>query len=527
MFAVEHTRATVLCCLCGTCIEANPANMCVNCLRSQVDVTEGIQKQVTVLYCKECGRYLQPPRHWVKCELESKELLTFCIKKLKGLNKVKLVDAGFIWTEPHSKRLKVKLTIQKEVLNGTILQQTFVAEYVVEWHMCDACAKMAANSDQWVACCQVRQHVDHKRSFFLLEQLILKHSAHTNTVSVKNAPDGVDFFFGNRSHALKFNDFLSSVVPIKTRNDKQLVSHDEHAGTYNYKFTFSVKLVPLCKEDLCLLPHKVSHALGGMGPVVLCTSVTSAVHMLDPMTLRQVHVDSNAYWRAPYTAMLSFKQLVEYVVLDTELLGPTLGRWALADVQVVRSSDFGKNDTTYFTRTHLGNLLQPGDIALGYDVASANIVDPELDKYRGLQLPDVILVRKSYAEKRRKKRQKGQQRPWTLRRMDVVEQEAQNKKQAAMHASHEAERERFLEEIEEDDELRARVNIYRDPRVQIPAAGGGSAREPTMDAESDDDGEEVPEVPLEELLNALTIDQARDPAQEEEDDDESDEAMED
>jgi hypothetical protein len=32
--------------------------------------------------------------------------------------------------------------------------------------------------------------------------------------------------------------------------------------------------------------------------------------------------------------MLSFKQLVEYVVLDTELLGPTLGRWALADVQV-------------------------------------------------------------------------------------------------------------------------------------------------------------------------------------------------
>ena len=26
-----------------------------------------------------------------------------------------LVDAGFIWTEPHSKRVKVKLTVQKEV----------------------------------------------------------------------------------------------------------------------------------------------------------------------------------------------------------------------------------------------------------------------------------------------------------------------------------------------------------------------------------------------------------------------------
>ena len=48
---------------------------------------------------------------------------------------VKLVDAGFVWTEPHSRRIKVKLTVQAEVLNGAILQQTFVVEYVVEPHM--------------------------------------------------------------------------------------------------------------------------------------------------------------------------------------------------------------------------------------------------------------------------------------------------------------------------------------------------------------------------------------------------------
>lgn len=44
--------------------------------------------QVTVLWCKECSRYLQPPKHWVAAEPESKELLTFCIKKIKGLSKV-------------------------------------------------------------------------------------------------------------------------------------------------------------------------------------------------------------------------------------------------------------------------------------------------------------------------------------------------------------------------------------------------------------------------------------------------------
>lgn len=28
---------------------------------------------------------------------------------------VRLIDAGFLWTEPHSKRIKIKVTIQKEV----------------------------------------------------------------------------------------------------------------------------------------------------------------------------------------------------------------------------------------------------------------------------------------------------------------------------------------------------------------------------------------------------------------------------
>ena len=53
-----------------------------------MDITAGLQKQVTLLWCKECGRYLQPPKHWVTASPESKELLTFCIKRLKGLQKV-------------------------------------------------------------------------------------------------------------------------------------------------------------------------------------------------------------------------------------------------------------------------------------------------------------------------------------------------------------------------------------------------------------------------------------------------------
>ena len=111
-----------------------------------------------------------------------------CIKRLKGLNKVKLVDAAFVWTEPHSKRIKTKLTVQKEVSGrsrfacarshvvvcrsalcfaqvfaGTILQQAFVVEYVIENYTCENCHRVAAK-DTWQAVVQLRQKVSRTRT---------------------------------------------------------------------------------------------------------------------------------------------------------------------------------------------------------------------------------------------------------------------------------------------------------------------------------------------------------------------------
>ena len=113
--APPPTTGYVLCADCGTPIQPNSANLCLSCLRNSIDITEGIPKQATVNFCRNCERYLNPPLQWVQAQLESRELLAICLKKLKGLNKVRLIDAGFIWTEPHSKRLRVKLTVQKEV----------------------------------------------------------------------------------------------------------------------------------------------------------------------------------------------------------------------------------------------------------------------------------------------------------------------------------------------------------------------------------------------------------------------------
>jgi len=80
---------------------------------SKIDNAQNISASVS--FCRNCERFLSPPQSWTLAKPESSELLAICLKKLKGLNKVRLTEAHFIWTEPHSKRLRVSMTIQKEV----------------------------------------------------------------------------------------------------------------------------------------------------------------------------------------------------------------------------------------------------------------------------------------------------------------------------------------------------------------------------------------------------------------------------
>lgn len=96
-----------------------------------------IQREGTLHCCRDCERWLQPPNSWVVANPESKELLAVCLRRLRGLSKVRIIDASFIWTEPHSRRVKVKITIQQEAFQGTIIQQTFEVEYVVASQQCD------------------------------------------------------------------------------------------------------------------------------------------------------------------------------------------------------------------------------------------------------------------------------------------------------------------------------------------------------------------------------------------------------
>ncbi|TPP61756.1 putative nonsense-mediated mRNA decay protein [Fasciola gigantica] len=82
-------------------------------------------------------------------------------------------------------------------------------------HIVLICTRPTAAKDYWNACVQVRQRVDHKKTLINLEQTILRAGAHKECSNVKQIADGVDFYFGTRSQAVSFVNFLCKHAPCR------------------------------------------------------------------------------------------------------------------------------------------------------------------------------------------------------------------------------------------------------------------------------------------------------------------------
>lgn len=489
---LPQNSATVLCCNCGVPIDGSSGLvMCYDCIKLTVDITEGIPREANVSFCRNCERFLQPPGQWIRAELESRELLALCLRRLKGLNKIRLVDASFIWTEPHSRRIRIKLTVQGEAMANTIIQQTFEVEYIVVAMQCPDCAR-SYTTNTWRANVQIRQKVPHKRTFLYLEQLILKHNAHVDTISISEAKDGLDFYYSQRNHASKMIDFLNSVAPIKSKKSEELISQDTHTGASTYKFTYSIEIAPICKDDLVVLPRKLARSMGNISQFVLCSKVTNTLQFLDPVTLQTADISSQVYWRTPFLSLADVSQLVEFIVLDVDPTGSTKGKWVLADITVARSSDLGVNEQVYYIRSHLGAICNPGDSVMGYYIANSNYNSTLFDDLDIDYVPDVVLVKKLYIRKTRKNRN------WKLKRMAKEHKEIDAsmdyglKQQRQEIERAEKDYELFLQELEEDSELRQTINLYKNSNVDNVSQKGMA-----------EDDETSPHIDIDELLDEL------------------------
>jgi len=494
----EEDIAYILCPLCQTPIKPNAVNLCVRCLNERHDISDGIARELVVFQCRGCERWYKNPQ-WITAARESAPLLEMLLKKISGINRreIKLIDAKFVWTEPHSRRTIVRVTIQKEVMQAAIVEKSFEVTFVEENQQCKDCQRSYTHHS-WKACIQLRQKVQHKRTFLFLEQLILKYSMGTQCIGIKEQRDGIDFYFPSKAASQTFLSFLYSVIildktQVGSQASKRLISHDHKSNIANYKYTAYAELPPICRQDLVLIPLKLQKKLGGKCPLMICTKITQFLHFLDPSTLHTIELDAKQYFRHLFNPIAAVQHLSVFYVQHKEAMHGVAPKrkWRCAELELIREDDLGDDNAPILEAvTHLGGLLQPGDMVKGYDLSqlathSDLVHDKNLRPYlKKHKMPDVIVVKKHYEY-----RSKRERRNWKLKQL-VKEREYSVDKHLAEREQRD--QELFMRDIEQDAELRAQIKVYRDPKYVAPEGGADG-----WNAEEDD----MPRIPDEELID--------------------------
>lgn len=420
--------------------------MCLQCLDLQIDIKSEIETKVDLIQCKKCSRWHIRQNQWAPHDMESAGLLAHCLRQVGGLSKTKLLDAIWIWTEPHSKRLKIAVDVEHGVLDGKMnIKKRVVIEFVINNKQCMDCIREATDHT-WVSLLQVRQRTGHKRSMYLLETLLTKASLHETMSGVEVVKDGIDFYFKAKNSCERVIDFIQSNLPTKTRHSKKLVSADNHSNTQKYEYTSIMEVAPVCKGDLVYLPTTKK--------LWVVSKLSSSMHLLDPKSLARKEITADKYFAAPFTVVLTFKHLVPFVVLDIEPVVRQQGVGSvfdsiehslvkeqgglLAEAEIIRESDFGVSDDAAFrVSTHLGHVLKAGDTVLGYDVLHAVLDDDTIGDVDGL--PDAVLIQKKKGE------EEGRRRP--KKRSDML----------TFSVTEEDEEGPELESVEEDDSVEGDV----------------------------------------------------------------------
>jgi len=526
------TMVNVLCCMCGVPIAPNPSNTCASCLASRADVTRGISTESTLHQCRGCQRWHTEAGKWLGCELESRELMALCLSKVSGLGgraknsgggRVRLVDAGWVWTEPHSMRLKVRLTVQKEVQSGTILQQSFVVVFVVRNQQCIEC-QAEFRQGSWKSLVQVRQRVNHKRTFLYLEQLILKHGAHRGCLSIETFRDGMDFYFPDKGKAARFISFLENVVPIKTKVSKKLIGTDDKSNISNFKYTNYVEICPLCKDDLLYLPKKTARNLGNISRLVMVKNISNVIHLIDPLSGQTAAMGGELFWRDPIRPVITAarSRLTRYVVLGKEPVvlernvskkgTSRRNRSKLAVVTLAKEEDLGINDVQYEERSNVGYLLRSGDVCEGYDLKEIQFVDDDAEEARSSgKLPDVVVVRKLYGGVATNEADAAKKRIFTLQRLDVdVAEDLKSRSAKKDQEMEDIDEEDFLREVEADKEMRRNMNLYKSELLAKKKAEDDGGEGADANDNEDDDDDDDQQVRLDELLDGLVLDDGPD-----------------
>ncbi len=473
---VPEATYLIRCCVCGSHMtEMNSANMCVQCLKDEIDLFKDMHagSQPHIKYCKGCDRYAnphdKPNLKFRAAEWESRELVSLCLKSLQADRKY-VVDAHFLYTEPHSKRVKLRLTLERnmEEFRNAKMQQTGEVEFIIDYMQCATC-KRSYTPHTWSSVVQIRQYNTYsietsRRTFGNLASILVKRTSTASggqsaakgqktlktgggTANSEGArfdvglfvqtniqDDRCDFFFKSRTHAGHFVDFLKKhFVCAPVKNSKHLVSADTKNAHYNYKFTKMVEIAPIVKYDLCVIEEKLfkqlrkSHKIASS--VVLCTGTAAHLNFWCPISnvafylheWRSIKVISGRVALKEFTVMDSRVETVQRTrkVEGTSGDAGEVGKVNVEEMwlDVARTSDLGTTpDGNLVCDSRLlsvgGNFgTDVSDCVWGYDLRTiTHTLLDEVEATEGLTYPLVVLTYRLGATKEDKAIEKAKEK---------------------------------------------------------------------------------------------------------------------
>jgi len=205
--------------------------------------------------CKRCLRYCIGGDRYEHLDPESTGLMSLCLRCIPALKKqsnknaevaIDVRDASFIWTEPHSMRLKVKLQLKAILhdLNNMEILQRIMVEIKIGNKQCKDCQKQFQNQT-WMGLVQLRQkRSGTKGGLATVESHLAKRPEIRQKVyNIDTSRNGFDFYFATVGDATAFASFLSRICPVRTKATRKLVSTDNHSNTANVKHTFVCDMV--------------------------------------------------------------------------------------------------------------------------------------------------------------------------------------------------------------------------------------------------------------------------------------------
>lgn len=257
------------------------APMCFECTvrelpKLKIETTRQIDR------CSTCMRYSVPPSSWTTLRFEGPEMLAYLLKKIPELAKLRLVDAYFIHSEEHSKRVRMKISIERTGelgIEGIEHAEETDITWVIKGKHCLDCARAASNQT-WSCVVQLRQKTLSKRTLLLLEQAILKAGLHNETTDIKGEQDGIDFFYNSRTASLKLVRFIEEYAPTKVKISEQLVTLDKKSSNSRYKFAYSVEIPALNVNDLIYIPQVLAKRLS-LTQMCLVVRISKSVLLAD------------------------------------------------------------------------------------------------------------------------------------------------------------------------------------------------------------------------------------------------------